>query len=96
MYLFNHLFFQVGRHSHTATKFRDSILVFGGELASGHLTNELWLFNITTSNWKLLAVNDTNAPFPVASHSANLVDDKLFIYGGKFALCTPDTKRLSK
>ena len=84
MNLFDGLSFQSARHSHTATHFKDSIVVFGGELASGHLTNELWMFNITTYKWKLLAVNDATAPSPVASHSANLVDRKLFIYGGEF------------
>ena len=76
-------FLQPGRHSHTLCQYHDALLLFGGEISRGILTNDLWLFNTTTRNWSLLAVNDSSAPPPVAGHTANVVEDKMFVYGGK-------------
>ena len=59
------------------------MVVFGGELQKGNLANDLWLYNITLKKWTELAVNDTGKPPPLAEHTANIVDDELYIFGGK-------------
>ena len=80
MYAF---FWQVGRFSHSASLYHDSMVLFGGELQDRSFTNELWLYNISVSKWTELAVNDSFKPPPVAEHTATLVDDILYIFGGK-------------
>ena len=75
--------FQVGRFSHSANLYHDNMVLFGGELQNGSLTNDLWLYNITLNKWTELAVNDVAKPPPLAEHTATLVDDKLYIFGGE-------------
>jgi len=43
--------------------------------------NDIWIFNIVTSSWRQI---QTNSPIniPRESHSAALIDNRLFIYGG--------------
>jgi len=82
-------FFQVGRFSHTANLYLDAMVVFGGELQDGNLSNGLWLYNLTLNKWTELAVNDIVKPPPLAEHSATVVDDILYIFGGEFqVICT--------
>ena len=76
--------FQLGRFSHTANPYLDAMVVFGGELQDGNLTNDLWLYNLTLNKWTELAVNDTGKPPPLAEHSATVVNNKLYILGGEF------------
>ena len=77
---------QVGRFSHTANLYLDAMVVFGGELQDGNLTNDLWLYNVTLNKWTELATNDTVKPPPLAEHSATVVDDILYIFGGEFGV----------
>lgn len=60
------------------------MVVFGGELQDGNLTNDLWLYNLTLNKWTELAMNDTVKPPPLAEHSATVVDGILYIFGGEF------------
>lgn len=65
------------------------MVVFGGELQDGNLSNGLWLYNLTLNKWTELAVNDIVKPPPLAEHSATVVDDILYIFGGEFqVICT--------
>ncbi|XP_078380393.1 multiple epidermal growth factor-like domains protein 8 isoform X1 [Oculina patagonica] len=73
----------VGRFSHSAGLYLDSMVLFGGELQNGSLNNDLWLYNITQNKWTELAVNDVTKPPPLAEHTATIVDDKLYIFGGR-------------
>ena len=59
------------------------MVLFGGELENGNLTNDLWLYNITLGKWTELAVNDSEKPPPLAEHTGTIVDDELYIFGGK-------------
>lgn len=59
------------------------MVLFGGELQDRSVSNKLWLYNISVSKWTELAVNDSFKPPPVAEHTATLVDDVLYIFGGK-------------
>ena len=60
------------------------MVLFGGELQNGSLSNELWLYNIILNKWTELAVNDAVKPPPLAEHTATVVEGKLYIFGGKF------------
>ncbi|XP_066023971.1 multiple epidermal growth factor-like domains protein 8 [Pocillopora verrucosa] len=73
----------VGRFSHSANLYLDSMVLFGGGLENGNLTNELWLYNITLGKWTELAVNDSGKPPPLAEHTGTIVDDELYIFGGR-------------
>ena len=69
--------------SHAASAIlNDTMFVFGGELSNGNLTNELWKFDITGHAWTLLS-NNSVVVAPVAGHTMNIVNQKLYIYGGK-------------
>ena len=56
--------------------------MFGGQFASGDVTNQLWLFNISSSCWQPLAKGCKHCPRGVAGHAAALVGNKLYIHGG--------------
>ncbi|XP_022797777.1 multiple epidermal growth factor-like domains protein 8 [Stylophora pistillata] len=73
----------VGRFSHSASLYHDSMVLFGGELENGNLTNELWFYNITLGKWTELAVNDAGKPPRLAEHTGTIVDDELYIFGGR-------------
>ena len=88
--MFQFYWFQIGCFSHSASLYLDSMVLFGGELQNGSLTNDLWLYNITLNKWTELAVNDAFKPPPLAEHTANVVDDKLYIFGGKFVKYEPN------
>uniref|UniRef100_S4R8P8 Multiple EGF-like-domains 8 n=1 Tax=Petromyzon marinus TaxID=7757 RepID=S4R8P8_PETMA len=75
-----------GRYLHTAVEWQDGMLVFGGELARGRLANSLWFYSPGAANWTRLS--DEVAPLPspppgLAGHAAALVDDTLYIFGGR-------------
>ena len=78
------LSFQSGRFSHSANLYGDSMVLFGGESQNGNLNNDLWLYNITLDQWTELTLNDAMKPPPVSEHTATVVDDKLYIFGGMF------------
>ena len=75
--------FQVGRFSHSASLYLDCMVLFGGELQNGNLANDLWFYNTTRNKWTELAVIDVVKPPPLAEHTATVVDDKLYVFGGK-------------
>ena len=83
-YIYIYFFVQAGRFSHTANLYLDAMMVFGGELQDGNLTNDLWLYNLTLNKWTELGMNNTVKPPPRAEHSATVVNDVLYIFGGEF------------
>ena len=60
------------------------MVLFGGKSQNGSLNNDLWLYNITLNKWTELSLDVAMKPPPVAEHTATVVDDKLYIFGGKF------------
>ena len=57
--------------------------MFGGQFASGDITNELWLFDTISHEWHLLSSsNCTVCPHGVAGHVAAIVGDVMYIQGG--------------
>lgn len=65
--------------------YKTTVVLFGGELANGTLMNDIWSFNMSKSKWKLLPNNGSGIPPGLASHTANVVGDKLIIFGGMFS-----------
>lgn len=68
------------RYGHAACSINDSFAIYGGKLASGALSNELWLFNISTRHWSLRATESKFKPPKLTRHSLTLVDSTGFIY----------------
>lgn len=81
------------RYAHAAVSYFDSVVIYGGELSDGSLSNELWTFNITTLTWKLCDIVGGFIPPPLARHSATLVDShRLYIIGGSLSDSTISSK----
>ena len=59
------------------------LVLFGGELALGSISDELWMFDTITRTWNQPAGHNINRPNAVAGHTANVVGNKLYIFGGK-------------
>jgi N-acetylneuraminic acid mutarotase len=62
--------------------YKDTLVVFGGELANGTLLNDLWIFNISTTTWRRLYGSDH--PPGLASHCATVHGDELILFGGMY------------
>ncbi len=73
------------------------LIVFGGFHTHEHRLNDVWIFDAVSVSWKqpnpqhnveaavahqLTNAAWSNAPSPRASHSATIVGDNLYIFGG--------------
>lgn len=74
------------RYGHAMCKVVGGFVIYGGKLADGSLSNELWLYNVTLNGdqWSLRANgNDsTFRPPPLTRHTLTLADDYLYLFGG--------------
>lgn len=72
-----------GRRSHSAVVYKRKMIIFGGfdENSNKHF-NELYEFNIDTSEWAICSGVRGVAPSPRRRHSCCIVDDRMFIFGG--------------
>ena len=62
---------------------------FGG-CAGPHTFNDTWSFNISTRKWTEVQCTGS-IPSPRSSHAAVLIDDVMYVYGGR----TVDKTQLS-
>jgi len=53
---------------------------FGGSTGS-HVFNDTWSFNISTRKWTEVQCTGS-IPSPRAGHTAVLIDDVMYVYGG--------------
>ncbi|CAO3651045.1 unnamed protein product [Mucor fragilis] len=76
------------RYGHTATKWRDSIIVFGGCNEYQEYCGDVHIFNLKTSTWHQPSI--TGSVSSRYLHSATVFEDKLIVYGGfaKSSDCT--------
>lgn len=78
---------QAARHSHVSVAWAGSLVLMGGELANGSLTNDVWVFSpLGGGHWELLApaASSSSGPPGLAGHAAALVDDVwLYVSGGR-------------
>ncbi|GFW79513.1 multiple epidermal growth factor-like domains protein 8 [Trichonephila clavipes] len=76
-------FSPASRHGHAAICYHDNIILFGGELENGTLSNELWFFNVSSLQWNLMTPKNHFMPPPLTKHSVTLVDFYwLYVIGG--------------
>ena len=54
---------------------------FGG-CGGPHVFNDTWSFDISTRKWTELQCTGTRPP-PRASHAAVLIDDVMYVFGGR-------------
>ncbi|XP_007430507.1 multiple epidermal growth factor-like domains protein 8 [Python bivittatus] len=77
------------RHSHTAMAWEGSLVLFGGELATGFLANDVWMYLPREGYWQeLVPLNTTRFPSPpgLAGHASAVVDEWLYVFGGRTAV----------
>ncbi|XP_023931409.1 multiple epidermal growth factor-like domains protein 8 isoform X3 [Lingula anatina] len=73
-----------GRHNLAAVGFRDAMYIYGGKTTAGVVSNELWLYNITSAQWSLHVSSSTDQPPALTDHTLTLVDDRwLYLFGGQ-------------
>lgn len=70
------------RYGHAICEFRKNFVIFGGRLANGSLSSELWLFNISKSEWTLLASKSEFVPPTLTQHTLTAVGDLIYLFGG--------------
>lgn len=55
--------------------------MYGGKLENGMLSNELWLYNVTSKHWSLRGFHNKRPP-PLTRHSLTLAGNDLYLFGG--------------
>lgn len=77
------------RYGHAACEVTfpgNGFVIFGGKMANGSLTNDLWFFNAsaidTDGHWRLRATNSTLQPPKMTRHTITRVGDYLYVFGG--------------
>ncbi|XP_058820306.1 multiple epidermal growth factor-like domains protein 8 [Topomyia yanbarensis] len=72
------------RFGHAACAVKDGFVVFGGKLAGGQLSNDLWLYNISANGgtWSKRATNSTFKPPALTRHTFTLAGDYMYAFGG--------------
>lgn len=68
------------RYSHAACSVNEGFLIYGGKLASGKLSNELWFFNISSKEWSLRANQSAFIPPKLSRHTLTFVGLNNFVY----------------
>ncbi|KAE9404363.1 galactose oxidase [Gymnopus androsaceus JB14] len=69
------------RMGHVCINHGDRIIIFGGTDAQHHY-NDTWSFDLTTGKWSELACIGY-IPAPREGHAAALVDDVMYVFGGR-------------
>lgn len=71
-------------HAIAACNMEDSFVIFGGKLSSGNLSNELWLYNISSKQWLLRAKKSKLKPPKLTRHTLTYVGSNkhIYIFGG--------------
>uniref|UniRef100_A0A4W3HVW1 Host cell factor 1 n=1 Tax=Callorhinchus milii TaxID=7868 RepID=A0A4W3HVW1_CALMI len=81
------------RESHTAVVFKDSkkpkMIIYGG--MSGCRLGDLWLLDVESLVWNKPATKGIT-PLPRSLHSATVIGNKMFVFGGWVPLVMDDVK----
>ncbi len=70
---------QIKLKSHTGVTFKENLILFGGEKATGLSNNIVYIYDFVTKNWRSI-VPQIDIP-KVDSHCAVVSDSKIFICG---------------
>lgn len=60
-------------------------MIYGGKLADGSFSDELWFYNVTDQTWSLRAVSSFVRPPRLTRHTLTLADADegwLYLFGG--------------
>lgn len=69
-----------GRASHSSVVYDNKMIVFGGHDGS-NFRNDVWEFQLDTSEWSAVTTSGTNIP-PRNNHEAVVFGDKMIVFGG--------------
>ncbi|MFH4982206.1 hypothetical protein AB6A40_008915 [Gnathostoma spinigerum] len=81
-----------GRESHTAVLYeagRPQLIIYGG--MNGCRLGDVWLLDIESMSWSNPVVQGA-CPLPRSLHSANLIGDRMFVFGGWVPMTIDDMK----
>lgn len=70
------------RHSHTACRWRDGLVLYGGELRGGAVARDVWLYRPQRGWTELQPKGPPRGP-PRAAHGAAVVGEWLYVSGGR-------------
>lgn len=72
------------RYGHAVSPVDGGFVIFGGKLANGSLSHELWFYNVSHNGgqWKLRAINSSIRPPPLTRHTLTLAGNTLYVFGG--------------
>uniref|UniRef100_A0AAV2MAJ1 Uncharacterized protein n=1 Tax=Knipowitschia caucasica TaxID=637954 RepID=A0AAV2MAJ1_KNICA len=73
----------VARHSHTAVEWSGNMVIFGGELANGSLSSDVWMYRPLQDDWQQLGFSFSHGAPRLANHAAAVVDSHLYVFGGR-------------
>lgn len=72
------------RMHHTACRFQDQMLVFGGRGSPVSGFDDLFSFHLPTREWRQI-ITTSGSPSARWNHTAVIVDDNMYIHGGRDA-----------
>lgn len=77
----------LARYRHSACEVEGKLVVCGGYLDAKTRTNDVWEFDPKTRSWQQLSADipkdgAATAPAPRGSHTASVVGNKMYIFGG--------------
>lgn len=67
--------------NHSMCVHKTKIYIFGGVYNNEKVSNDVWCFDTLINKWLQVATSGT-PPLPVNEHSAAIVNDRLYVYGG--------------
>lgn len=67
--------------NHSMSIYKNKIYIFGGVYNNEKVCNDLWCFDTLINKWAQVATTG-DVPLPVNEHSAVIVGDRLYVYGG--------------
>ncbi|PVU96320.1 hypothetical protein BB561_001284 [Smittium simulii] len=73
--------FPLGRAGHTCNYYNDKIYIYGG-MCGNVCFNDLWSYSITENKWEQILLRGATPPARYG-HASALVDDCIFIMGGR-------------
>jgi N-acetylneuraminic acid mutarotase len=70
------------RDEHTALIYEGSMVIFGG-FVNGERTNDIYRYYFNDNRWEMVQSHSPLKPPKRAGHSAIILGDNMYIYGGK-------------
>lgn len=71
------------RYGHAACSCSGGFVIYGGKLANGDLSDELWYYNVSARKWFLRATVSEFRPPKLTRHTLTLVEnDVIYLFGG--------------